>query len=384
LRAVKVLNDRHRGLGARSASAHKKTRPGKTRAFSGEVDGGLPQKMRRPANGGHAASAIYPRVAEMLLRREYPHALIWGSTIRGRVMALGGVGRALLSSAALLVTLPVGAGAASDKSADAKADDPLKFEIETVLTSDYIYRGVSLSSRQPSVGASIDVEWHKFYIDAEFRSVKLPTQPAAEITLSTGYRWSLWDTDFDLGASYYYYPGEILTDAGTKTNYWEYGLQAARQFNYPGKTDTGVTLTGSVAYAPDVSATGAWGVYVEGEAAVDLPQFNLSTPIDWQLIVSAGRWRFGDTSPAQGGFPLPSYTNWRVALEFTLKEHFTLGLNYYDTSLSREDCFVFTGDLMATPGGAVNPISNPDGLMSRLCGATFVATLKASIDVPKK
>jgi hypothetical protein len=58
-----------------------------------------------------------------------------------------------------------------------------------------------------------------------------------------------------------------------------------------------------------------------------------------------------------------------------LTKYLTLDLSYYDTNLSKEDCFVFTGDPMATPGGAVDPVSNPDGLRSRLCGATFVGAL---------
>jgi hypothetical protein len=52
-----------------------------------------------------------------------------------------------------------------------------------------------------------------------------------------------------------------------------------------------------------------------------------------------------------------------------------LDLRYYDTNLSKEDCFVFTGDHTARPGGRVDPVTNPDGLVSRWCSATFVAKL---------
>ena len=89
----------------------------------------------------------------------------------------------------------------------------------------------------------------------------------------------------------------------------------------------------------------------------------------------------GNASPAQGGFPLPSYTNWRFGVAFELDDHIKLDLSYFDTSLSREDCFVFTGDTMATPAGIPNPISNPGGLQSRLCGASFVATLSGKFDL---
>ena len=65
------------------------------------------------------------------------------------------------------------------------------------------------------------------------------------------------------------------------------------------------------------------------------------------------------------------------------RQVFNLDLRYYDTNLSKEDCFVFTGDPEATPGGAINPVSNPQGLRSQWCGAAFVGTLTATLDFPK-
>ena len=50
-----------------------------------------------------------------------------------------------------------------------------------------------------------------------------------------------------------------------------------------------------------------------------------------------------------------------------------LDLRYYDTNLSKENCFVLTGDLNARPGGRIDPVTNPEGLASRWCSATFVA-----------
>jgi len=59
---------------------------------------------------------------------------------------------------------------------------------------------------------------------------------------------------------------------------------------------------------------------------------------------------------------------------------FKLGLNYTDTNLSGENCYVLTGDLGAVPGGVSNPGNNPFGLRSRLCGAAFSATLGFEIN----
>ena len=69
---------------------------------------------------------------------------------------------------------------------------------------------------------------------------------------------------------------------------------------------------------------------------------------------------------------MPAYLNWNAGVTFT-RQIFNLDLRYYDTNLSKENCFVFTGDPNATPGGGVDPVRNPQGLTSRWCSATFVA-----------
>lgn len=58
-------------------------------------------------------------------------------------------------------------------------------------------------------------------------------------------------------------------------------------------------------------------------------------------------------------------------------------LSYHDTNLTKEDCFVQTGDLAATPGGSVNPSSNPGGLRSGLCGRALVGTLSFEFEASK-
>jgi uncharacterized protein (TIGR02001 family) len=286
-------------------------------------------------------------------------------------MALRAIGWAGLLSATLV--LP---SAAADLTlapvADTTADDALKFETKVLLMSDYIYRGVSLSQHRPSAAVSGEVEWHGIYAGANVQSVDLPTQPAAEITWSAGYRWTMAGFDMDVGANYFWYPREILADGQPATSYVEYALEADRDI-----TDQ-VTLKGVLAYSPNISGTGAWGAYAEARAEIDLPTF--VTDIEWQLNAAVGYWRFGNTSPALGGFPLPAYTNWLVGLEFTFRKHLVLDLTYSDTNLSKENCFVFTGDPLATPGGVPDPVSNPDGLRSRLCGATLVGTLTVRLD----
>ena len=104
----------------------------------------------------------------------------------------------------------------------------------------------------------------------------------------------------------------------------------------------------------------------------DLPSRLLPQELSVSFTTAAGYSWFGNQSPDLGGFPLPAYLNWQAGVTFTHKV-FNFDLRYYGTNLSKENCFVFTGDPNAQPGGRVDPVTNPAGLGSNWCGATFVA-----------
>ena len=95
---------------------------------------------------------------------------------------------------------------------------PLDFSLRAGLASDYIYRGTTLSAHQPVVGAAVEASFSLFYAGATAASVKLPTNPAAELTFNGGIRPKIWDIDFDFGWTYLQYPGEA---EGASTDYWE-------------------------------------------------------------------------------------------------------------------------------------------------------------------
>src|SRR5258708_11824391 len=91
------------------------------------------------------------------------------------------------------------------------------------MASDYIYRGVTLSDHQPAVGAVFEARYGNFYGGSTITSVKLPTDPAAELSFSSGVRPSLSGIDFDFGFTYFLYPGEV---SSTGTDYWEFVARA--------------------------------------------------------------------------------------------------------------------------------------------------------------
>ena len=85
------------------------------------------------------------------------------------------------------------------------------------VMTDYNFRGISQSDRGPAVNAyfegrynsSKDVQW---YAGVSATSVKLATDPAAEVDLYGGARFTFGSWVLDIGGMYYLYPGERAID----------------------------------------------------------------------------------------------------------------------------------------------------------------------------
>ncbi|HEY3222978.1 MAG TPA: TorF family putative porin [Pseudolabrys sp.] len=125
------------------------------------------------------------------------------------------------------------------------------------FATDYIYRGTALLDHTPAVGAAIEAAFAQLYAGVGVASVKLPTQPSTEITMSGGIGQTIGNVDFDLGATYFLYPGEIVA-AGSN------GLTIGKQLSAPIKRiSDSIRIAGGFAYSPNVSNTGTqlrgWG-----------------------------------------------------------------------------------------------------------------------------
>jgi uncharacterized protein (TIGR02001 family) len=239
----------------------------------------------------------------------------------------------------------------------------LKFSAKAGAASDYVYRGTTLSARQPAIGAAIEATFSQFYAWTTAATVRLPTQPDLELAFGGGLRRSIGNIDFDLGASYFAYPGAMPGAASIDS--WETALRSET------KLTESLRWAGGFAYSPNVSNTGAWSWYAASGLGYELPARLLPPDLGASFTAAAGYSWFGHQSAALGGFPLPDYLNWHAGVTFTYKS-LNLDLRYYDTNLSKENCFVFTGDPDARPGGQRDAITNPTGLMSNWCSAAFV------------
>jgi uncharacterized protein (TIGR02001 family) len=248
----------------------------------------------------------------------------------------------------------------------ATSANELEFSARAGVASDYIYRGTTLSAGGPAAGAAVEATFDSLYAGATIATVKLPTEPAAEFTMAGGIRPKIATIDFDLGLTYFAYPGEKFPGVTNGINYWEAAIRGDKSIGESFRTAAGY------AYSPDVSNTGAWSQYVAAGLGYDVPTRSLPQNLGVSLTTAVGYSWFGNQVPQLGGFPLPAYLNWNAGVTFTYKA-FNLDLRYYDTNLSKENCFVFTGDPNARPGGRIDPITNPAGLVSNWCGATVVA-----------
>jgi uncharacterized protein (TIGR02001 family) len=242
----------------------------------------------------------------------------------------------------------------------------LEFSARAGFASDYIYRGTTLSDHGPAAGAALEATFGALYAGTTVASVKLPTEPVAEFTMAGGIRPKIANIDFDLGVTYFLYPGERLPGETDGINYWEAVIRGDKSIG------ESIRIASGYAYSPNVSNTGAWSQYVAAGLGYDLPTRLLPQSLGVSFTTAVGYSWFGNQAQHLGNFPLPAYLNWQAGVTFTHKP-FNLDLRYYDTNLSKENCFVFTGDPTARPGGRVDPITNPAGLVSNWCGATIVA-----------
>ncbi len=296
-------------------------------------------------------------------------------------------------AAAILSATPVLAADMPVKAPKVVAEpSPWDWAFGGALMSDYNFRGISQSNRGPSGTAysetryNVNSNW-QLYAGEQYWAVTLPTNPTCECDLYGGIRPTVGPLAFDFGFIYYWYPREHQHATGaipaapfpaypngnatlSNTDYYEgYGKvtwEAVKDKFWLGLNEY---------YSPNWLNTGAYGDYFSGTAKVALPAFNVPAfgigEVGWYISGELGHYWLGTTNTVAGVFTpainLPDYTTWNAGIAFTWKVA-TLDLRYYDTTLSKVNCNILTGDPNATITAA--------GVGSNWCGASFIANLK--------
>jgi uncharacterized protein (TIGR02001 family) len=232
--------------------------------------------------------------------------------------------------AAILVsagaTIGLGTPPAIAQTPATPAASTLDASLSGALTSDYNYRGYTLSDHQPSASTNFEATYNIFFrgyrfglgIDAEaisFSDDQFCRRPAYIRAFDDG-----------IGAEYFSYLGSDIN-----IDYLEYYL--APTYAATSK----LTLGLNVYYAPNYSRTGAWENYNSVTAKY---MFDSGFALSGEL----GRQSFGTTTPTADSpaIKLPDYTYWNFGLSYTYTA-LTLDLRYYATTLSRQNCYLITG-----------------------------------------
>jgi uncharacterized protein (TIGR02001 family) len=179
--------------------------------------------------------------------------------------------------------------------------------------SDYDFRGISQTAKDPAIQGSIDYSHSSgFYIGA-WGSSSLDFNPYPN-QKSIGEQWELdtyggfrggKDITYDVGLIWYSYPG---TDQNV--DYGEVYAGAGWKF-----------LSGKIWYSPDFGSSDSRdGFYYEGNFNYSLPaNFGVSAHVGYSDGKYWDYWYNG------------GYTDWSVGVTYTIS-HFTVGLKWIDGS----------------------------------------------------
>ncbi len=179
--------------------------------------------------------------------------------------------------------------------------------------SDYRYRGVSLTDRNPALQGAFEIEHASgLYAGVWGSTISQWAGAHVELDLYAGWRGTTGGIGLDFGVTGYVYPG------GRGANY----VELTGRTSY---TLGPVEVAAGIAYAPDQSAIGGSdNLYVFAESSLGVP----NTP--FTLKARAGR-----EDGALAG-PSGNKWDWSLGTEVVL-DRFTLGLSYVDTDENRLD-----------------------------------------------
>ena len=158
-----------------------------------------------------------------------------------------------------LVLAAFATSASAQTAAPAAPASPHTFTGNLAVVSDYRFRGISQSFRQPAVQGGFDYSHSSgFYVgnwDSSVSGLSYPGGAGIEMDFYGGYKFEpVKDVTLDVGALYYYYPGALVAATTKKFNNGEIYLSGtykwvSAKYSY-GVTDYfGLSSTTAAGYA---------------------------------------------------------------------------------------------------------------------------------------
>lgn len=210
------------------------------------------------------------------------------------------------------------------------------------FTSDYVFRGVSLSGEDPAVQGGVDWTSDQFYVGTWGSSLG-SAGTSMELDLYAGWTPSTGPVSWDLGLVGYFYPG--ADDNGAEFDYYEGKLAATINPVEP------LTLGAAIYYSPENFGETGNALYYEvnGEYA-----FNEM----WKVTGAIGQQSIDDVDGPGGANIDDDYMTWNVGATVAL-HGFEVDLRYTEADISDSDPIALAGyaSASAADGRAVLTIS---------------------------
>ena len=215
------------------------------------------------------------------------------------------------------------------------------------LASDYRFRGISQTNKQPAISGGFDVAHSSgFYVGNWNSNIDADFFQGANIEMDFygGYKGTLGDFGYDLGGIYYYYPGSgrasntaVIKNAELYAGA-SYGPVSVK-FYYP----LGDFFNAEQLYAGG-NAGGSY--YIDLSAGYDLGAgFGLVGHVGYQKLKGAAK------ITEINGHVSKDYTDWKLGVTYALPNSFVLAASYIDTNRNY-------------PGATGHKISNATGVLS--------------------
>lgn len=215
-----------------------------------------------------------------------------------------------LSMAAVATVIVLGSLTQEARAQDVRAQKTPSLVVSANggVTTDYLFRGVTQSDRDPAVFAGVDLNFGKTYAGVWASQVKFAgdEETRSEVDLYAGFKPVLAEWVLDLGVIGYLYPN---APSGADYDYWELKAAASRDI---GKVRVGA----SAFYSPDFFGNSEdEALYVQIDAAMPVrPDLTLSGALGHQSVSSQ-----------------LDYTTWNVGATWQMNQQVSVDLRYADT-----------------------------------------------------
>jgi len=196
--------------------------------------------------------------------------------------------------------------------------DKENFSANIAYTTDYVYRGISLSNDNAAVSGGFDWGYKGFYLGTWGSSISPVEDETMEIDFYGGYGNEFKGISYTVDLLYYYYPGQ--TGAPTPDlDFFEFGGSLGYTFDYALKPTIGMSIMHSTDFTGEI-----------GSATYYKPTLELSLPYEFGLAFTYGYQDFDEDKAGING-----YNHWGVDISRSLSVFdFTIG--YSDTDSNGE------------------------------------------------